>query len=185
MRRKFIVLLYNQIRFETNRYFYDSAVKEAKLAYIPISSQVRQIIPHKISQTNLELQDYDTIMLDSVTLIPMTGLFRLTQQTILPYEMYDNTWVSVTIEMDLNMMHYERKVLTMFDMLSDIGGLTGILATIFGIINASWNYNAFDNFMVSRLFKSCQMQISKATPFLNSCEQSTYPKTLLCLLTYF
>ena len=92
-------------------------------------------------------------MLDSVTLIPMTGLFRLTQQTILPYERFDNTWVSVTIEMDLNMMNYERQVLTVFDMLSDIGGLTGIIATVFGILNAAWNFNAFDNFMVSRLFK--------------------------------
>jgi len=55
--------------------------------------------------------------------------------------------------MDLNMMHYERNVLTIFDMLSDIGGLTGIIATIFSIICAAWNYNAFDDFMASRLFK--------------------------------
>ena len=55
--------------------------------------------------------------------------------------------------MDLNMMNYERQVLTIFDMLSDIGGLTGIIATVFGILNAAWNFNAFDNFMVSRLFK--------------------------------
>ena len=50
-------------------------------------------------------------------------------------------------------MNYERKVYTIIDMLSDIGGLTGIIATMFGIMNATWNYNAFDNFMVSRLFK--------------------------------
>ena len=55
--------------------------------------------------------------------------------------------------MDLDLMQYERTVYTMFDMLSDIGGLTGIIAIVFGFINSTWNYNAFDNFMVSRLFK--------------------------------
>ena len=92
-------------------------------------------------------------MLDSVTKIGMKGLFRLEKQEPLPYERFDSTWVSVTLEMNLNVMNYERKVYTIIDMLSDIGGLTGIIATMFGIMNATWNYNAFDNFMVSRLFK--------------------------------
>ena len=55
--------------------------------------------------------------------------------------------------MDLNMTHYERKVYTVFDMLSDVGGLNGIFITIFGIITSLWQFNAFDNYMVSRLFK--------------------------------
>ena len=50
-------------------------------------------------------------------------------------------------------MHYERKVFTVFDMLSDIGGLTGIIGIMFGTINSIWNHNAFDNNMVARLFK--------------------------------
>ena len=32
--------------------------------YIPLSSQVRNIIPHKVQLTHLDLQDYDTIQLD-------------------------------------------------------------------------------------------------------------------------
>ena len=61
--------------------------------------------------------------------------------------------MSITLEMDLNVNNYERNVLTYFDMLSDIGGLTGILGTIFALISAQWNYNSFDNHMISRLFK--------------------------------
>ena len=38
-------------------------------------------------------------------------------------------------------------------MLSDVGGLLGILTTIAALLNAMWNYQAFDNYMVSRLFK--------------------------------
>ena len=74
LRGKFILLLYNQIRFESGQYFYDAAVKESRLQYIPVSSQVRQIIPHKVQKTQLELQDYDSIMLDEWTKIDMNVL---------------------------------------------------------------------------------------------------------------
>ena len=81
------------------------------------------------------------------------GLFRIQQLETRPYEKFDNTWVSVTVEMDLNVVHYERNVYTFFDMLSDVGGLNGILVTILAMFATLWNYNSFDNFMVSRLFK--------------------------------
>ena len=55
--------------------------------------------------------------------------------------------------MDLDVMHYERHVYTIFDMLSDLGGLIGILTSVFAVFNAWWNYQAFENFMASRLFK--------------------------------
>ena len=38
-------------------------------------------------------------------------------------------------------------------MLSDLGGYAGIITIIFATISSTWNYNAYDNFMVSRLFK--------------------------------
>ena len=71
----------------------------------------------------------------------------------MPYEKFDNTWISVTIEMGLNLILYERQVYTLFDMLSDIGGLSGMLVAFTSLMLATWNYNSFDNFMVSRLFK--------------------------------
>ena len=80
-------------------------------------------------------------------------MFTLKKKELFPYEAFDNIWVSVTVEMDLSLLTYERTIFTLFDMLSDIGGLSGILMTTFGIITAIWNYNAFDNMMVSLLFK--------------------------------
>ena len=38
-------------------------------------------------------------------------------------------------------------------MLSDVGGLTGILTALFGFIASVWNFEALDDFMVSRLYK--------------------------------
>ena len=38
LKGKFIVLLYNQARFDQDRYFSDSKVKESRIQYIPVSS---------------------------------------------------------------------------------------------------------------------------------------------------
>ena len=92
-------------------------------------------------------------MLNDWTLTPMEDLFTLKKKELMPYEKFDNTWISITFEMDLNLNTYERNVFTLFDMLSDIGGLSGILMTSFSIFMAVWNFHAFDNMMVSALFK--------------------------------
>ena len=41
LRGKYIILLYNQIVFDQENYFSDARKKEARIEYIPISSQVR------------------------------------------------------------------------------------------------------------------------------------------------
>ena len=42
--------------------------------------------------------------------------------------------------MSLDMIAYERKVYTVLDMLSDVGGLLGILISVFGVLNWIWNF---------------------------------------------
>ena len=83
----------------------------------------------------------------------MDDLFTVRKYDVIPYEMSNNNWVSVSFEMDLNMIHIERKLYTVFDMLSDVGGLLWILMTMAALFDEIWNYQAFDNFMISRLFK--------------------------------
>ena len=69
-------------------------------------------------------------MLDDWTLEPYEDLFKISKKALLPYEKPDNVWLSVTVEVDLNLMTYERTLYTLFDLLSDVGGLSGILVTI-------------------------------------------------------
>ena len=64
---KFIILLTNEIKFNPNGFHEESKIMESNIRYIPVSSQVRQIIPYKLLQTHLVLQDYDVIELDSLT----------------------------------------------------------------------------------------------------------------------
>ena len=52
LKGKYIVLLYNQIRFDQSRYFEESRIKEARISYIPVSSQNRQIVAHNLFLLN-------------------------------------------------------------------------------------------------------------------------------------
>ena len=143
------------------------------LAYIPISSQTRQIVPFKVENTRLELQDYDTAMLDAVTRININNIFRLKKQEVMPYEKEDNTWLSVTIERNLDIMHYERSVYTMLELISDVGGFNGALILLLALLSQIWNFNNFDNFMVTRLFKIMKPK-KKIDENLKFFEQSDY-----------
>ena len=71
----------------------------------------------------------------------------------MPYEKFDSTWIFVSIERNLDMMHYERSVYTMLELISDVGGFNGALILLLALVSQIWNFNNFDNFMVTRLFK--------------------------------
>ena len=59
----------------------------------------------------------------------------------LPYEQFDNTWIALTIEMDLDLIDVSRTRYTFFQLLSDIGGLYGLLVSIFAFFMGAWNFN--------------------------------------------
>ena len=44
------------------------------------------------------------IMLNDITMIKKVGLFHIDEKTVLPYERRDKVWVSVSLEMNLNVM---------------------------------------------------------------------------------
>ena len=92
-------------------------------------------------------------MLNDLTRMDVEGLFSMNRRDSFTYEEGDDTWIMVTVEMDPNLMMYERSVYTFFDLLSDLGGLNGILMTFAGIFIAELNYNKFENKMVKRLFR--------------------------------
>ena len=71
----------------------------------------------------------------------------------MPYEKKDSTWISITVEMDLTRLRYERSRYTFFDLLSDVGGLSGMFASIFTIFMSKMNLNDLDNYLVSKLYK--------------------------------
>ena len=59
----------------------------------------------------------------------------------------------VSVEMDLNRVDFSRSRYTIFDLLSDVGGLSGIFFSVFALFMSAWNFNSLDNYMVQHLFK--------------------------------
>ena len=61
--------------------------------------------------------------------------------------------MELTFELDLNRKLIIRKSYSFLDLLSEVGGMIGILSLFFSSVVSCFNYNNFDNYMVSRLFK--------------------------------
>ena len=62
-------------------------------------------------------------------------------------------WMSVTINMNLDMISYSRVRYNFLDVLAAFGGFMGVWRWIFTTFIGAWNTNALDNFMVSKLFQ--------------------------------
>ena len=69
------------------------------------------------------------------------------------YERRDEAWFTLWIEMNLDLLKYERRVSTLSDLMSDVGGFFGLLLMFGSVLAKLWNFNSFDNFLVSRLYK--------------------------------
>ena len=93
----------------------------------------------------------------------------------LPYERKDRVWLSITIEMDLDVLELERTTYTYFDLLSDVGGLSSICRTFFAMILGFWNYKSFDNMMATSLFKIKNLGPASESDKASYIEESTTP----------
>ena len=71
----------------------------------------------------------------------------------LPHEWRDNVWITLWFEINLDLLKYERRASTLSDLMSDVGGFFGLLIMFGGVLAKLWNFNSFDNFLVSRLYK--------------------------------
>ena len=99
------------------------------------------------------MQDTSIIQLGALTEIEGT-IFGVRSNIIRPYEYYDNVHISITYEFDLNQYRIDREAYNMLDWLGDIGGLKEAIVIVLGFIYGLLNYNKFENFLVSKLYKS-------------------------------
>ena len=79
-------------------------------------------------------------------------MFSIELSATMPYEINNNFWKAIQIVMSPNFTSKERVTYSTFDFLSDIGGLSGMLYSIFAVFMQLWNYNCPDNFMVTKLY---------------------------------
>ena len=92
---------------------------------------MRDIVPHRIEMTYLELHDNEVLDLDAMSWDIHEDLFKIVEKPRMPYEKDLNTQIMITIEREFNVLSIERMAYTTFDMLSDVGGLSGIMIIFF------------------------------------------------------
>ena len=84
--------------------------------------------------------------------------------------------------MSLNQTLIERTGYTVLDILSDVGGLQGILVSVIFLFLSVLNHNDLDNYLVSKLFKSetVSMAASQTESIKEFCRSKVLPNRLVC-----
>ena len=138
LRRKFIVILQNEVRFNTMEYSDEKIVPQSRLVWHPVSSQIRQDFAQTVYTTELQLQDTQFLQVGPLTEFD-GSIFGIKPNTIRPYEFTDEVHTVVSYEFDLNHWRIDRECYNLLDWLGDLGGLKEalfiILAFLYGLIN--------------------------------------------------
>ena len=149
LRRKFIIVLQNEVRFKINEYSDEGRIKpQSRLIWHPIASAIRQDIVQRVSTTELELQDTQLLQVGPFTSLE-GSIFEIKPFVIRPYEFFDDVHTSVSFEFDLNYHKIDRETYNTLDWLGDLGGLKEALVIILGIVYGLANYHTFKDYLVS------------------------------------
>ena len=90
---------------------------------------------------------------NDLTALKDFSLFKFDQKEVISYEKDQVTQNDITIEMNLNQHLVTRSGYTALDLVSDVGGIQGIALSSMALFLVFWNYNQFDNYLVTRLYK--------------------------------
>ena len=144
------------------------------------------MLPFRVSKTQLYLQDKD-VDLDDLTELFNNSIFEIESLPIRSYEKDYLVQMEISLEMNLDQKTLARTGYNVLDVLSDVGGIQGILMSGFGIILSIFNYNNFENYLASRIYivqRSATGNVSeiKPTRFLNFYEwlYDLIPRFLRC-----
>ena len=90
------------------------------------------------------------------------SIFGIKPMTQRPYEFDDDIHYVVSFEFNLDKMKIDREVYNFLDWLGDIGGLETALVLFLGYMNAFVNYEAYEDFLVSKLYRPSKNHSSHA-----------------------
>ena len=78
----------------------------------------------------------------------------------------------LSIERSLDVLKVERRVSPLTDLMSEVGGFFGLLVMFGRVFSKLWNFNSFNNFLVTRLYKFVKPkeQIGEVTSYFNRSE---------------
>ena len=91
--------------------------------------------------------------MDDYTELDNSEVFNLKIQSKRPLETWPELVMSISIEMDLDLIEVQRNLYTILDLLSDIGGFTSIFLSGLSFLIALWNFNNYEYHFLKNFFK--------------------------------
>ena len=92
--------------------------------------------------------------LDEVTELQDSSVFRLNEANKIYYHREADLIEGIILQINMDQTLIQRNGYTLLDILSDVGGIQGILISGASFILSVLNYKNLDNYLVSKLFKS-------------------------------
>ena len=93
------------------------------------------------------------INLDDLTELEDASIFKVELKPVQSYEMDEHVQQEISVEMNLDQQVIARNGYTIFDYLSDVGGMQGLLLSFVAAFLSFWNYNMLDEYMIMKLFR--------------------------------
>ena len=143
---KYIILLYNHIRFDSEYFGRESIKQESKMFWIRASSY-KQTQPFSVIKTELELQD-EYLDLDEITRLEDASIFSLKALPARPYNFDDDISQNISIEMNLDLIRISRSVYSGLDLLAEIGGFQAAVGTIITAFLALLPGQSIDDYLI-------------------------------------
>jgi len=109
-------------------------------------------IPYKVRRTEARLQDL-FVHFDELTELKNSNLFELVQLPPRAYEYFEDVIMAVSLEIDPDKYVVTRKVYTVLDLLSQVGGLRVVFVGAFGALLRVINRNYQRDYLMGHLYK--------------------------------
>ena len=153
---KWLVLLQNEVRFESTSFDLNKIYPESVLKWIPINLKEVIDIPYKISTTDLQVR--------GIQMTKDRPLFEFEEMATRPYTKVDinDKILKITVEMNLDQHVITRHIISppeappkyaIIDLLADIGGIAVLIFVCLTLFLSFWNYNYMSDYLVTRLFR--------------------------------
>ena len=121
------------------------------------------------------------IDLDELTGLEDSSIFRLSPASLLPAAKEEDLLFGIRIGINYNQNIVQRSGYTVLDVLSDVGGLQGILISAFILLTSILNHNNLESYMVSKLFKFDSVALSTSqTENIKEYCTGLLPRKLVC-----
>ena len=91
--------------------------------------------------------------MDTFTELEDNSVFYFEPMSTHSYEKDYDVQMEISVEMNLDLTVISREGYTILDFISDIGGMQVMIFSFLAVVLTFWNYNYFDDYLITKLFR--------------------------------